>query len=100
MQIGLHIRNISSNIGIPYCVNSIDASDCNIGLSYIPLQHEGVMKECIKIWSDEPYKGPANNELCYKDAFENKYKMHITFELHRNPVSSNTRVLSDEFIGG
>ena len=98
MKISLQIRNISSNIGIPYCINSIDASDCNIDLSYIPLQHEGVMKEVVEIWSDEPYKGPANIELCYKDAFENKYKMHIAFELRKTPENSNTRVLSDEFV--
>ena len=99
MQIGLHIRNISSNIGIPYVVKSLDASECEIGLNYMPLQHESVIKECIEIWSDEPYKGPANIELCYKDAFENNYKMHVSFELHKNPESSNTRVLSDEFVG-
>ncbi len=98
IQVGLHIHNISGNIGIPYAVKSLDASDCSVDLDYIPLQHEGTMKECVEIWSDEPYKGTANIELCYKDAFENKYKMHITFELRKTPENSNTRVLSDEFV--
>ena len=98
VQIGLHIRNISNHIGIPCSVKSLDANNCIVELDYAPLQHEGEQKVCIEICSDEPYRGPAHIELTYKDAFENKYKMQITFDLHKNPELANARILYDKFV--
>ena len=98
IKIGLQIHNISGNIGIPLAVQSLDADDYNVTLDYHPLPHDGVLKECLKICSDTPYRSAARIALCYKDAYDNNYKMHIEFDLHKDPNYSNTRVLCDEYV--
>ena len=98
IKIGLHIHNISENIGIPVAVQSLDADNCNVTLDYHPLPHDGELKECIKIHSDTPYRSAARIALCYKDAYDNNYKMHIEFDLHKDPNLANTRVLCDEYV--
>lgn len=98
IKIGLHIHNISGNIGIPLAVQSLDATDCSVTLDYHPLPHNGELKECVKIHSDTPYRSAARIALCYKDAYDNNYKMHIEFDLHKDANLSNTRVLCDEYV--
>ena len=100
IKIGLHIHNISGNIGIPYAVKSSGSADYCIDLDYHPLPHDGKLKECIAMHSDTPYSCTAEIILCYKDAFDNKYEQHIQFELQKNPNCSNTRILSDEYVCG
>lgn len=98
IKIGLHIHNISRNIGIPYAVKSLNSADYCVDLDYHPLPHDGMLKECIAMHSDTPYGCTAEIILCYKDAFENKYEQHIQFELKKNPDCSNTRILGDKCV--
>lgn len=98
IKIGLHIHNISGNIGIPYAVKSLNAADSCVDLDYHPLAHDCILKECIVMHSDTPYNCTAEIILCYKDAFENKYEQHIQFDLQKDPQLSNTHTISDQYI--
>lgn len=96
VEIGIQLKNISNNIGIPTKVEVCEELADSVELRYKPLEPQETSNITTWLHYKEPVKDKVSINLYYKDVLGNVYIMQIAFFLYPGFELAATEVIEDK----